>query len=130
MIGLRARTDHRGGGKVRQAVKANTFKSLGHAAAVVRITARRLIRRRKKPGPIGKPIGTQTGRAKRAFGYHVTKPDGPAVVGPMASRIGPAMRYHEKGGRRGRRYIPPRPVMGPTVAKIGPRLSTYWHRRG
>ncbi len=125
MIGLRAKAklDAK---KLRRKAATGNFKSLGHAAGALRTTARRSIRRRKKPAAIGKPVSTHTGAAKNAILYHITKPDGPAVIGPAASRIGPAMRFHEHGGRRGRRYIPRRPTMGPALAKIGPRLSQFW----
>lgn len=128
MIAARARATTNGP-KIRRAAQAKTFESLGHASAALRMTIRRMIRRKKKPGPVGGPIATQTGRAKGAIAYHVTKPDGPAIVGPMASRIGPAMRYHEHGGRRGRRFIPRRPTVGPAFAQIGPRLPRAWTGR-
>lgn len=128
MIGARTRVTTNGP-KIRRAVQTKTFDSLGHAAAAMRLTIRRMIRRKQRPGPIGGPIGTPTGRAKGAIGYYVNKPDGPAIIGPMASRIGPAMKFHEHGGRRGRRDIPRRPTIGPAFAQIGPRLPRAWTGR-
>ena len=125
MIGIRSKGqfDEK---KIRKKAETETFKNLGHAAATLRKIARRSIRRRKRPSPIGRPISTHTGAAKQAILYEVDRPHGPAIIGPVASRIGPAMRYHEHGGRRGKRRLPARPVMGPAMAKIGPRLSGYW----
>jgi hypothetical protein len=128
MIGVRAKAEFNGP-KVRKAAETASFKSLGHAAGALRMTARRSIRRRKRPSAVGQPVSTQTGAAKNAIGYDVTKPHGPAVIGPMASRIGPAMKFHEHGGRRGDRYLPRRPVMGPALAQIGPRMSQFWAGR-
>lgn len=128
MIGMRAKGTN-DTQKIRKASEAVAFRSLGHAAAALRLTARRMIRRRKRPLPPGQPMGSPTGRAKGAIAYDVTKPHGPAIIGPLASRIGPAMRFHEHGGRRGDRYIPARPVMGPALAQIGPRLTQFWAGR-
>ena len=125
MIGFRAKATV-DTGKVRRAAQTGSFKSLGHAAGALRLAVRRSIRRAKRPAAIGKPVHTQTGRVKGAYFYDVRKPDGPAVIGPAASIIGPAMYYHEFGGRRGKRYLPPRPTLGPALAAIGPRLSGYW----
>ncbi len=77
---------------------------------------------------MGQPVSTQTGAAKNAIMFDVRKPDGPALIGPVASRIGPAMSFHEFGGRRGNRFLPRRPVMGPALAQIGPRLTQFWAR--
>ena len=128
MIGIRSKAEFNGP-KIRRATETASFKSLGHAAAALRITARRMIRRRKKPAAPGRPMGSPTGAAKGAIGFHITKPHGPAVIGPMASRIGPAMKFHEHGGRRRGRYLPRRPVMGPALAQIGPRLTQFWSGR-
>lgn len=125
MIGVRAKAEFNGP-KLRKAAEQANFKSLGHAASALRMTARRSIRRRKRPSSIGEPVSTQTGAAKNSILFDVTKPDGPAVIGPAASRIGPAMSFHEHGGRRGKRYLPKRPVMGPALAKIGPRMAGFW----
>jgi hypothetical protein len=125
MIAARAKANFHAD-RVRQRARKGNIESLGHAAAATRLTIRRMIRRRKKPGPPGRPIGTPTGRAKGAIAYDVAQPDGPAVIGPMASRIGPSMSFHEKGGRRGNRYLPARPTVGPALAQIGPRLSKFW----
>jgi hypothetical protein len=112
--------------KVRDRVKKAGIESLGHGAAVIRLTARRSIRKRKKPSQPGKPPHTRKGLLRRAVSYAVEKQYGRAVIGPDYSVAGPVGIAHEFGGRfRGQRYRQ-RAFMGPALMKVKDRLPRRW----
>jgi hypothetical protein len=91
--------------RVEKAVKDASFKSLGHAAASIRLTARRSIRRRKKPSSPGAPPHTREGRLKKAIVYAVERREERAVIGPSYRVVGPVGMAHEFGGKfRGQVY--------------------------
>ena len=75
-----------------------SFRSLGHAGAAIRLTARRSIRRRKKPSRPGSPPHTQTGRLKRSIRYEVDKATPDVVIGPVNEIAGRIWHLHEHGG--------------------------------
>lgn len=125
MFGMRTRTrfDRRA---VERRAKDGSIRSLGHAAASLRLTARRSIRRRKGASPAGTPPHTRQGALRRAVLYSVEKDKQRALIGPSYDLVGPSAIAHEFGGRfRGDRY-PRRPFMGPALEKVTPRLPRFW----
>ena len=108
--------------KARQA----SIESLGHAGAAVRLTARRSIRRRKKPSPPGRPPHTRRGQLRRSIAYALEKQRQRAVVGPQAALVGTSGKAHEFGGRYRRERYPRRSFMGPALEAITPRLPRFW----
>ena len=125
MIGLTARTKDETDTVLRKAQKAS-IESLGHAAAVIRLTARRSIRQRPGPSPAGKPPHTHTKRLPKSILYAVDKQIGEAVIGPDVAVVGTAGEPHEKGGfYKGERFEP-RPFMVPALMKTKDRLPRHW----
>ena len=124
-IGFRVRTRDDIPRLLRKARRQN-IRTLGHAAAVIRVTAKRSIRKRAGPSPAGQPPHTHCGVLPRSLRYAVARNRQSAVIGPdytVARRVG---RPHEKGGIYfGRRY-PARPYMLPAFEKIRPRLPRFW----
>jgi len=125
MFQMRVKTEFRKT-RVVKAVRDESVKSLGHAAALVRMTARRSIRRRKGPSRPGKPPHTKRGLLKRAIAYAVTPDKQEAVIGPSFNVAGQFGAAHEHGGRFGRESFPLRPFMGPAMEKIRHRLPKQW----
>lgn len=128
MIGLkcRAKLDVK---KIRRRVDQGNFRSLAHAAATIRLVARRSIRQRKDPklhSPIGSPPFTHTKRLRNAIMYAVDRFRTRAVIGPAKRIVGTSGAAHEFGGEyKGRRY-PKRPFMGPALMKVRHRLPRKW----
>jgi hypothetical protein len=142
MIGIRAWSRFNGA-KVRKATNRATFENLTHAAAAIRLTARRSIKKAPKargrdaqgrfrgggktqPSPPGKPPHTRKGQIKRAILYSVERKAGRAFIGPTYEAMGMSASAHEFGGRfRGQRYRA-RPFMGPALKENVPRLPRMW----
>jgi hypothetical protein len=125
MFGMkcRSRFDVR---KVRKKADTGTFKSLNHAAAAIRLTARRSIRRSPKKSASGKPPHTRRGLLKRALLYNVDKSRMRAVIGPAYSIAGRSGSAHEFGGKYYGRKYPRRSFMGPTLRKQAHRVPRMW----
>jgi hypothetical protein len=85
-------------GRVKKKVQAANFRSLGHAAATIRLTAKRSIRKRKKPSNPGSPPSTQTGMLRRVLRYEVNRNREEAVIGPVNEIAGRLWNLHEFGG--------------------------------
>jgi hypothetical protein len=102
---------------LRKRIDQGLFRSIGHAAAAIRSTARKLIVRSREPSLEGEPVHTKWGKAKRAdvmlFDVDVSRGD--AVVGFLGSRMGEAMGAHEHGGDYLGTDYPARPTMGPAL---------------
>ncbi len=125
MIGARVRTRFDTGKVVRKVKQANV-ESLGHAGAVIRLTARRSIRKRKGPSAPGTPPHTRQGQLRRAVVYAVEKREERVVIGPEHAVVGPAGMPHEFGGRfRGQKFKR-RAFMGPALMKVKDRLPRKW----
>ncbi|MGE4157613.1 MAG: hypothetical protein AB7F75_00785 [Planctomycetota bacterium] len=125
MIGLKVRTVDRTD-RVKKKAKDASFKSLGHAGAAIRLTARRSIRKGAKESSPGTPPHTRKGQLKRAIVYAVEKREERAVIGPEHAVVGLSAMAHEFGGRfRGDRYDK-RPFMGPALMKVKDRLPRKW----
>ena len=125
MIGIKARTKM-DGKRVVRAARAGSIRSLGHAGAALRMTARRSIRRNKVESPEGTPPHTRKGQLRRAILFAVEKDRQTVVIGPEVAVVGTSGTAHEFGGQyRGGRY-PRRPFMGPALEKIKDRLPKLW----
>jgi phage gpG-like protein len=112
--------------RVHRRVRQASAKGLSHAAAAIRLTARRSIRRRKGAADPGQPPHTRQGRLKESILYSVDQRRQEAVIGPAASVVGTAGSAHEHGGRfRGARY-PRRPFMSPVLQNNLNRLPKHW----
>lgn len=125
MIGMALKTKASTRGefkKLYKRAKKGGVKSLAGAAALIRTTARRSIRKRKNLGPPGKPPRTKFGQLRRAIFFSVDKPRQVAVIGPSYDGVGRSGAAHEYGGRyKGRKY-PKRPFMGPALEKSQDKL--------
>ncbi|MFA6716535.1 MAG: hypothetical protein WC082_12590 [Victivallales bacterium] len=119
----RSRFDAR---KVRKKAEAGTFKSLNHAAAAIRLTARHSIRRSPKESAAGTPPHTRRGLLKRALLYKVDKAKMSAVIGPAYSVAGRSGSAHEFGGKYYGRKYPKRQFMGPALRENKRRISSFW----
>jgi hypothetical protein len=125
MLGMkcRSRFDAR---KVRKKAEAGTFKSLNHAAAAIRLTARRSIRRSPKKSSSGTPPHTRRGLLKRSVLYNVDKAKMTAVIGPAYSIAGRSGSAHEFGGKYYGRKYPKRSFLGPALKANERRLPKLW----
>jgi phage gpG-like protein len=125
MIGMRSRSrfDMEG---VRRRADQGSFRSLAHAAAAIRLTARRSIRRSKSCSAPGTPPHTRRGLLRGAIVYGVEKYRDSAVIGPTYERVGTSAMAHEFGGRYRKERYPKRPFMGPALEKLTPRLPGFW----
>lgn len=112
--------------KIRRAETQGTLRSLGHAAATVRLVAKRLFRRRKGPSAAGQPPHTQTKRLPKSIVYAVERQAGRAVIGPDYALIGTVGGAHEHGGLYRGQTFARRPFMGPALEKIEDRLPKHW----
>jgi hypothetical protein len=142
MIGITARARFNAG-RVKDAAARANFTGLSHAAAAIRLTARRSIKKAPKargrdaqgrfksagktqPSPPGKPPHTRKGQIKRAILYSVDRKAGHAFIGPTYEAMGMSASAHEFGGRfRGQRYRK-RAFMGPALKENVPRLPRMW----
>jgi hypothetical protein len=106
--------------------RQGSFKSLGHAGAAIRLTARRSIRRRKSASPAGTPPSTRRGQLKRAIAFAVDKQQQLVVIGPEYEVVGESGKAHEFGGRYRREQYEKRPFMGPALEKVKDRLPSLW----
>lgn len=125
MIGIstRCRFNDR---KVKKSARQATIRTLPHAAAAIRLTARRSIRRAKKQSSAGSPPHTRKGQLKRAILYAVEKQKTTAVIGPAYEIAGTSGSAHEFGGRYKRQRYPRRAFMGPALQDNLPRLPKLW----
>lgn len=125
MFGMRSRSRF-DAKKVRRKADKGSFKSLNHAAAAIRLTARRSIRRRKKKSTAGTPPHTRRGQLKKALLYKVEKQRLRAVIGPTYSVVGRSARAHEFGEKYYGRKYPKRPFIGPALKINKPKISRFW----
>ena len=85
-------------GQLKRKVNDATFRSLGQAAGTIRVTAKRSIRKRKKPSNPGSPPSSPTGMLRRVLRYEVNRDKQEAVVGPVNEIAGRLWNLHEFGG--------------------------------
>ncbi|MGE4157706.1 MAG: hypothetical protein AB7F75_01260 [Planctomycetota bacterium] len=125
MISLKAKAVFHGKAILKKVEEA-TVKSLGHAGALVRLIARRSIKRSPVKSAEGTPPHTRRGLLRGAILYAQEK--GRVIIGPSARIAGPAGKPHEFGGKfRAERY-PKRPFMGPALQKAADRLPKFWKK--
>ena len=128
MIKLKAQTQL-DKGAVKRPVKRANVKTLQHAAALVRIIAKRSIRRagkKAKAGRPGKPPRSRTRRLPNAIVYEVHPQKDQAFIGPSHKLISTVGGAHEHGGVFRGRHYPARPYMGPALEEVRPRLPKIW----
>jgi len=125
---------------VRQKTDKATRRVLSRFGAFVRQTAKRSIRKRKKPSQPGKPPSSHLGLLKKFifFGFDVVRRS--VVIGPMRltqKGRGEApsvleyggvvtMRAGRREGKRKKAHIRPRPFMGPAMEKEQQQLPALW----
>ena len=125
MIGFNVRTIDETK-NVKTAADRAVYKSLGHAAASIRKTARGLIVTSAEPAAPGEPVHTRHRRLPNAIVYDVSRDRQYAIIGPARSFAGPVGGAHEHGGEfRGQRYEP-RPFMGPAMTQNSERFARSW----
>ncbi len=112
--------------RVLKRARESSFKSLGHAGAAIRMTARRSIKRGGGKSQEGTPPHTRKGRLKNAIMYAVERERQTVVVGPDVGMAGTAGKAHEFGGRYRKENYPKRPFMGPALEKLKNRLPKEW----
>jgi len=125
MISMRGRSEFYSQ-RMRDAAKKASFKSLNHAGAAIRLTARRSIRRNKKPSREGTPPHTKKGQLKRSLRYAVNKDKGSVIIGPTYTVVGRSGMAHEFGGKYYGRDYPKRKFMGPALNKMEKKIPKSW----
>src|SRR5262245_56259311 len=124
MVGVKVKTKDETK-KVLAKARRATIQNLGHAGAAIRLTAKRSIRRSKRPSAEGEPPHTRKGKLRNAIAYAV-EGQNQVVVGTEHDKLGTAGAAHEKGGRYKRQRYPKRPFMGPALEKNRDRLPKLW----
>jgi phage gpG-like protein len=125
MISMRSRSEFYSQ-RVRDAARKGSFKSLNHAGAAIRLTARRSIKRGKRPSRVGQPPHTKKGQLKRSLRYAVEKQNERVLIGPTHTVVGRSGMAHEFGGKYKKQRYPTRPFMGPALKKVEKRLPQLW----
>ncbi len=125
MIGFRTRWEFHPD-RVKNAAKKASFRNLGHAGAAIRLTARRSIRRNKRPSRKGAPPHTRKGQLKRSLRYAVDKRKGRVLIGPVYTVVGRSAMAHEFGGRYRKETYPKRAFMGPALKENESKLPRLW----
>jgi phage gpG-like protein len=97
MISAKVKTKFDKKGLKRRVDDAN-FRSLGHASAAIRLTAKRSIRKRKKPSMPGTAPNTPTGHLRRVIAYAVDRKRQEAAIGPTNEYARTIWNLHEFGG--------------------------------
>jgi hypothetical protein len=110
--------------RVKKAANDASFRNLGHAAASIRLTARRLIKKSKSYAAAGEPVRTRDRRLPNAIVYDVSKNKQYAIVGPAYSLAGPVGGAHEHGGMFRRRRYDKRSFMAPSLDRNTLRFAT------
>ncbi len=122
----RFRYEDRSGNVVKAAKKA-AFRNFGHAAASIRKTASRKIKKRKGAAKPGSPPHTHKRIfLRRALRFAVFRDGTGAVIGPRHSLVGRSARAHEFGGDYEGAVYPARPFMGPSLEENLNRFANEW----
>lgn len=148
MIGYRVTTIDRLS-RVRKAVDTTAFHNLGHAAASIRKSAAKSIKRAPKEQRTGSktrkgkkvrrarhaasrpgsPPYTLKGLLSKSIRFDVDKGKKRAIIGPRFSLVGLSGRAHELGGRYKGQQYPKRPFMYPALVKSKSRFIGRWSGR-
>ena len=105
------------------------FRGLFQAAAFIRTTARRSIKKNRRPSPAGGPPHTQTNRIRDAMRFDVNKAKDLATIGAVASIVGPVLGVMERGGKFRGTIYDRRPTMMAALTKATPRLPEGFRLR-
>lgn len=129
-VRARLRIDFFDSKRVRRSVDRTKRRSLSGGGAFVRTTAKRSMRRRRRPSQPGKPPTVREGSLKRLIFFGWDRRSETVVVGPLPIKRSPVPNVLEFGGtipskrrrgkfgrRRGRVRIKARPFMGPALSK-------------
>ena len=121
---------------VMNAMDKATRRVLSRFGAFVRSTARRSIRKRKRPSLPGQPPSSHQGHLKRFLFFSYDPAARSVVIGPvkLGSKKGSTPEVLEYGGvsvnrRKGkttRSVISARPYMGPAFKKEESKLAGLW----
>ena len=111
---------------IKRKAQQGNFKSLGHAAGAIRLTARRSIRKSSSSSTPGTAPNTRHKQLKNALLYSVERTRERALIGPAYSVVGGSGAAHEYGGRYKKQIYPKRPFMGPALMKVKNRLPRFW----
>jgi hypothetical protein len=125
MIGMRSESEF-DVEAVRKRAERGSFRSLSHAAAAIRLTARRSIRKSTSYSAPGTPPHTRRGQLRGAIVYAVERHADRALIGPTHERVGASGMAHEFGGKYRRERYPKRPFIAPALEKVAPRLAGLW----
>lgn len=110
--------------RVQQKAERAQRRIFSRVAFAIRKTAVDSMEKSPDPAPVGKPVHTRKGLARKAVRYAADK-DG-AVIGPRYSIIGDAIAAHEHGeDYRGSRY-PERPTMLPALEANVDKYAGEW----
>ncbi len=103
--------------KLKKKAETATFTSLREAGGAIRKTAKRSIRKRKKPSSPGSPPHTQTGMLRRVIRYDISNNRTVVAIGPVNEIAGQIWNLHEFGGvaTKRRKLKPHRFKVGSTV---------------
>lgn len=117
MMGLATKLDLAKIKTLERLADKGVFRSISHAAAAIRSTARYLITRSKEPSAPGEPIHTRKGKAKRADAilFDVDDLADDALIGFSFHAMGESMSAHEHGGSYLGETFPSRPTMAPAL---------------
>jgi hypothetical protein len=128
MIGFKVKLQREIERALKRATEKGIFRSLGHAAAAIRSTAKRLITVVAKgtPSKPGEPIHSKTRRAKKSVLFGVDRSQQEAVIGFNAAYMGRSMEAHEHGGQYMDTDYPVRPTMGPALQANLVRFAAGW----
>lgn len=109
---------------VKKASDDAAFRNFGHAAAAIRRSATKSIRRGKRASEPGKPPRTRRGQLRRAIRFDGGEND--AIVGPIASIAGESGSAHEFGGPYKGDVFDQRPFMRPALIDNLDRFAQSW----
>jgi len=124
--------------QVKRAVDRATARALSRSGGMIRITARRSIRRRKRASAPGQPPSSPTGILRESIFYAFDPRKRSVAIGPVrlgrragdGGSAGTVPALLEGGGRvrrkrRTHRYQA-RPFMGPAFRNVKNRLPRQW----
>ncbi len=125
--------------KVRDIAKGACKKFLNRAGGYLRMTAKRSIRKKKKPSVAGSPPASHTGALKNFIRFSVSDDARRVVVGPqkLSGKMFDQPSVLEMGGVSGfvrngavkNIRIQPRPFMRPALQNTISKIDTFWKVR-
>lgn len=113
---------------VKKAFKNAGLSALPRAGGLIRVIARRSIRRALKSGEPSKE-GTpprSKGSLKNSIRFEVARDGQSVVIGPDSQKVSNVGRAHEFGGKFRGQEFKKRAFMGPALEKALPKLPKLW----